>query len=113
MHISDLHAGSPFNLTMAEQVAREAHELKPDLLVASGDFVQRADFSSQWRTIVAYLKTLPEPRLTVPGNHDVPIFNPFQRLFRSLAQYKRYISPDLNPVFERPGLVVVGGNTAH
>ena len=113
MHISDLHAGPPFNLALARQVAREAHELRPDLLVASGDFVQRADFDDQWRTIIAYLGTLPEPRLVVPGNHDVPLFNPFKRFFRPLEQYKRYISPDLNPVFERPGLAVVGGNTAH
>jgi 3',5'-cyclic AMP phosphodiesterase CpdA len=113
MHVSDLHAGPPFNPRLADQVAREAHELRPDLLVVSGDFVQRADFVSQWRTIAAFLKTLPEPRLVVPGNHDVPLFNPFNRLFRSLERYKRYISPDLNPVFERPGLTVVGGCTAH
>jgi 3',5'-cyclic AMP phosphodiesterase CpdA len=113
MHISDLHAGPPFNVRLAEQVASEAHALKPDLLVISGDFVQRADFAWQWRTIVAYLKTLPEPRLLVPGNHDVPLYNPFRRLFRSLDHYRRHISPDLNPVFELPGLVVAGGNTAH
>ena len=113
MHISDLHAGPPFRLQLAEQVAREAHELKPDLLVISGDFVQRADFVNQWQVIAAYLKTLPEPRLVVAGNHDVPMFNPYIRLFRSLTRYKRYISPDLNPVFERPGLAVVGGCTAH
>ncbi len=113
MHISDIHAGPPFNMALAEQIAREAHDLAPDLLVASGDFVQRADFAGQWRTAAAFLRMLPEPRLVVPGNHDVPLFNPFNRLFRSLDRYKRYISPDLNPVFERPGLVVVGGNTAH
>ena len=113
MHVSDLHAGPPFNPRLAEQVAREAHELRPDLLIASGDFVQRADFVSQWRTITTFLKTLPEPRLVVPGNHDVPLFNPFNRLFRSLDRYKRYISADLNPVFELPGLAVVGGCTAH
>ena len=113
MHISDLHAGRPFRLNLAEQVAREAHELKPDLLVVSGDFVQRADFSSQWRVITSYLRTLPEPRLVVAGNHDVPLFNPFNRLFRSYDTYKRHISADLNPVFERPGLMVVGGCTAH
>jgi len=113
MHISDLHAGPPFNPALAEQVAREAHSLRPDLLVASGDFVQRADRAAQWRTIVAYLKTLPQPLLVVPGNHDVPLYNPFNRLFRSLEHYKRHISRDLNPVFERPGLIVAGGNTAH
>jgi 3',5'-cyclic AMP phosphodiesterase CpdA len=113
MHISDLHAGPPFRPALAEQVAREAHELKPDLLVVSGDFVQRADFINQWLVISAYLKTLPEPRLVVAGNHDVPMFNVFNRLFRSYSRYKKYITPDLNPVFERPGLAVVGGCTAH
>jgi 3',5'-cyclic AMP phosphodiesterase CpdA len=113
MHISDLHAGPPFRIDLAEQVAREAHELKPDLLVVSGDFVQRADFPNQWKVITAYLKTLPEPRLVVAGNHDVPLFNPFKRLFRSYDTYNKHISVDLNPVFERPGLLVVGGCTAH
>jgi 3',5'-cyclic AMP phosphodiesterase CpdA len=113
MHISDLHAGPPFRLALAEQVAREAHDLKPDLLVASGDFVQRADFTKQWQVISSYLKSLPEPRLVVAGNHDVPLFNPFNRLFRSYSRYKHYITPNLNPVFELPGLAVVGGCTAH
>jgi len=81
MHISDLHAGPPFNPALARQMAHEAHELRPDLLVASGDFVQRADFASQWRTIAAFLRTLPEPRLVIPGNHDVPLFNLFRRFF--------------------------------
>lgn len=113
MHISDLHAGPPFLPALAEQVAKEAHERRPDLLVISGDLVQRADFRKQWRTITAYLGTLPEPRLIVPGNHDVPLFNLFNRLVRPLSRYKRYISSNLNPVAEFPGLVVVGGNTAH
>ncbi len=113
MHISDLHAGPPFNPTIAEQVARYAHDLKPDLLVVSGDFVQRADFLNQWGLITAYLATLPEPRLVVPGNHDIPLFNPFSRLLFPLRRYRRFISRDLNPVFTAPGLVVVGGCTAH
>lgn len=113
MHISDLHAGPPFNEQIARQVAHYAHTYKPDLLVISGDFVQRADFIAQWHTARAFLETLPEPRLVVPGNHDVPLFNPFNRIFFSLRRYKRYISPNLNQVFERPGLVVAGANTAH
>lgn len=113
MHVSDLHAGPPFNTKLAEQVAQEAHELKPDLLVVSGDLVQRADFSMQWRIITRYLQTLPEPRLVVPGNHDVPMYNVFNRVFRPYGHYRRHVSHDFNPVFERPGLMVVGGNTAH
>ncbi|MGQ9827134.1 MAG: metallophosphoesterase family protein [Roseiflexus sp.] len=113
MHISDLHAGRPFHPRVAEQLAREAHDLRPDLLIISGDLVQRADFTSQWEEIVHYLKCLPEPRLIIPGNHDVPLFHLFERFFRPLDRYRRHISPNLNPVFESPGLVVVGGNSAH
>jgi 3',5'-cyclic AMP phosphodiesterase CpdA len=113
MHVSDLHAGPPFRVALAERLAREAHELKPDLLVASGDFVQRADFPNQWHAIKGFLRTLPEPRLVVAGNHDVPLFNVYRRLFRPYETYKKHISNELNPVFERPGLAVVGGCSAH
>ncbi len=113
MHISDLHAGPPFNATIAATIIREAHELRPDLLVVSGDFVQRADIQRQWETIKRFLAELPEPRLYVAGNHDVPLFNPFRRIFDPLTIYQREISADLNPVFERPGIAVVGGCSAH
>lgn len=113
MHVSDLHAGPPFDKRIAEIVARQAHELAPDLLIISGDFVQRATLFWQWSTIKAYLDTLPQPRLVVPGNHDVPLFDGFSRLFAPMNYYRRNISPDLNPVFTRPGLLVVGGNSAH
>lgn len=113
MHISDLHAGRTFHPRVAEQLAREARDLRPDLLVISGDLVQRADFVSQWDAIIEYLQQLPEPRLIVPGNHDVPLFHLAERFFRPLDRYRRHISTNLNPVFERPGLVVIGGNSAH
>lgn len=113
MHISDLHAGRAFHPRVADQLAREAHDLRPDVLVISGDLVQRADFVSQWDAIVRYLQQLPQPQLIVPGNHDVPLFHVVERLTRPLDRYQRYISTNLNPVFERPGLVVIGGNSAH
>ncbi|ABU56354.1 metallophosphoesterase family protein [Roseiflexus castenholzii] len=113
MHISDLHAGRTFHPHVADQLTREARDLRPDLLIISGDLVQRADFVAQWKAITQYLQQLPEPRLIVPGNHDVPLFHLVERFFRPLDRYRRFISTDLNPVFERPGIVVVGGNSAH
>jgi 3',5'-cyclic AMP phosphodiesterase CpdA len=113
LHVSDLHAGPPFNASIAVQVAQQAHQLRPDLTVISGDLVQRADFPSQWHIITSYLASLPQPQLVVPGNHDVPLFNGFERLFSPLRAYAHYISPDMNPVFERPGLVVAGACSAH
>ncbi|NJL32897.1 MAG: metallophosphoesterase [Chloroflexaceae bacterium] len=113
MHVSDLHAGPPFNLQVGEALVEQAHNLRPDVLVASGDFVQRADFLSQWQLIKAFLQRLPTPQFVVPGNHDVPLYNGFRRLFFPLGPYSRHISNTLTPLLELPGLVLVGGSTAH
>ncbi|GAB4110230.1 MAG: metallophosphoesterase family protein [Roseiflexaceae bacterium] len=113
LHVSDLHAGPPFDLQAAERLVEAAHAHQPDLLVISGDFVQRADMADQWRTIKGLVARLPQPQLVVPGNHDVPLYNGFRRLLAPLSVYKREISSNLNQVFERPGLMVVGGNSAH
>lgn len=113
LHISDIHAGPPFRRTIAECLVRQAPTFQPDLVVISGDLVQRADFAAQWRTVHAFRAALPGPQLIVPGNHDVPLYHLPLRLFNPLGRYRRHISHDLNPVFERPGLVVVGACTAH
>lgn len=113
LHLSDLHTGPPFLPAIAESLTRQAHEIKPDLLVISGDFVQRADHLAQWRAAQELRAALPGPQLVVAGNHDVPLYNAHLRLLDPLGRYRHYICDDLNPVFERPGLVVVGVCTAH
>ena len=105
LHISDLHVGPPFLRPIADSLVRQAHEIKPDLLVISGDFVQRADYEEQWRTAVELRESLPGPQLVIPGNHDVPLYNAHLRVLNPLGRYKRYISSDLNPVFELPDIV--------
>ncbi len=113
LHISDVHTGPPFNPAAAERLIADAHTLKPDLVVISGDFVQRADFAAQWRAARILRERLPQPQLVVAGNHDVPLFNLPERLLHPLRRYQQQISPDLNPVFTAPGLAVVGACTAH
>lgn len=113
LHISDVHVGPPFRPEIAEKLIAQAHAMRPDLLVISGDFVQRADFAAQWRAARELRAALPSPQLVVPGNHDVPLYNAHLRLLNPLGRYRRHISRELNPVFELPGLVVVGANTAY
>lgn len=112
LHVSDLHTGPPHRAAIAERLIEQAHAIKPDLLVISGDFVQRADFADQWRAARAMRDALPHPQLVVPGNHDVPLYHVHLRVLNPLGRYRRQISNELNPVFERPGLVVVGASTA-
>lgn len=111
MHISDLHAGPPFNPEKAELIIREAEELQPDLMVLSGDMVQRADFRKQWLQIQGFVERLPQPRLVVPGNHDIPRFDQVARFLWPFRRYQHYISRDLEPIFEHEDVVAIGVNT--
>lgn len=113
MHVSDVHAGPPFDANIAELVQHEAHAFAPDVFVVSGDFVQRADFVEQWQTITTWLNHTPTPRFVIPGNHDVPLYNVWQRLFDPYVKYTAHISTDLQPVMHLDGVSLFGLNTAH
>jgi 3',5'-cyclic AMP phosphodiesterase CpdA len=112
MQISDLHVGPYFDKERAELIVKEAHEIKPDLVAIVGDLVMRADFRRQWLEAREYLQRLPQPRLVVMGNHDVPQYNQIARYLWPFARYKKYISPELNPFWSCGDMVVVGLNTA-
>jgi len=109
-HISDLHFGR-IDPPVAEGLISDLKSRGPTLLVVSGDFTQRAR-RKQYEQAAAYLKRLPKPQLVVPGNHDVPAFNPVSRFFFPLKNYLQYITPDLLPSFLDDELFVLGVNTA-
>lgn len=112
-HCSDLHAGPPFDAQVADVVLRDALRYAPDVFVVSGDFVQRADFADQWQTITAWLAQTPEPRFVVPGNHDVPLYHVYKRLFDPYYYYRQHISTNLTPVMHLPGVSIIGLVSAH
>lgn len=112
LHLSDLHAGPPFDAEKGELIVQEAAEIKPDLVVISGDLVQRAEFRKQWLLVRSLIERLPTPRLIVPGNHDVPQYNQLGRYMWPFRAYRRYINRDLQPIYSTPDLVVIGLNTA-
>lgn len=112
-HCSDLHAGPPFDAQVADRVLHDAQQYAPDLFVVSGDFVQRADFADQWQTITTWLAHTPEPRFVVPGNHDVPLYHVYKRLFDPYYFYRQHISTDLTPVMHLQGVSVIGLVSAH
>ena len=109
-HLSDLHFGK-IDAELLEPLRRLLHQLKPDVLVVSGDLTQRAK-PDQFREARAYLDTLPKPQVVVPGNHDVPLYNVFQRFLTPLRKYRKFISADLEPHFIDAEIAVVGVNTA-
>jgi 3',5'-cyclic AMP phosphodiesterase CpdA len=110
VHLSDLHFGrvNPAILPPLLEFIREA---KPDLVAISGDLTQRAR-TAEFTAARDFLDAIPFPRIVVPGNHDVPLYNVFSRFVRRLDRYRRYITDDLAPFFSDDEIAVAGVNTA-
>lgn len=107
LHVSDLHFGPPYLPEVGEALLAQAAALAPEVIVASGDFTQRAK-PEQFRAARAFLDRLPQADLVVcPGNHDVPLYRVLERLFSPLENYREYIHPELNWVLERDDAVFV------
>lgn len=113
VHLSDLHFGA-HDEALVEGVEWQVDELKPDLVVISGDFTQRAR-TEQFREACGFLERLRERGhevLGVPGNHDVPLYDVLRRFLSPLTRYRRFIDETLCPFIELPGVAVLGINTA-
>src|SRR6478752_3932063 len=113
IHLSDLHFGA-HDERLVEAVNHEVDALKPDLVVISGDFTQRAR-TEQFRKACHFLEGLRDRGhevLGVPGNHDVPLYDVLRRFLSPLARYRRFIDESLCPFIELPGVAVLGINTA-
>lgn len=109
-HISDLHFGR-VNPEIADAIVRDLLELAPVLVIISGDITQRAR-ARQFAAARNFLDRIPFPKLIVPGNHDIPLYNLGRRFLSPLGRYKRYISRELNPSFIDGEVAVFGINTA-
>jgi 3',5'-cyclic AMP phosphodiesterase CpdA len=110
VHLSDLHFGR-VEANVLQPLSAMMWQIQPDLIVISGDLTQNAT-EREFLEVRKFLSTLPEPRLVVPGNHDMPFPNLFRRYMVGLDRYRRHISADLEPYWEDDELAVVGVNTA-
>jgi 3',5'-cyclic AMP phosphodiesterase CpdA len=110
VHLSDLHFGRTDPLLLAP-LTELVNAIGPDVVVVSGDLTQRAR-SGQFKEARYFLDSLPQPQIVVPGNHDVPLHNVFNRFMRPLAKYRRYITDDTEPSYVDQEIAVLGINTA-
>ena len=109
-HLSDLHFGR-IDPAVLEPLRTAVLDVKPDLIAISGDFTQRAK-RKQFAAAREFLDSLQPPKLVVPGNHDVPLWNVARRFLTPFTRYKEYISPELEPEYADEEMIVVGVNTA-
>lgn len=109
-HLSDLHFGR-HDPHVAEALAADVAAAKPDLVVISGDFTQVGS-EEEFQLARAFLDQLKLPVFAVPGNHDVPARNLVRRFLDPYGRYRRYIANELEPMFQRDGVVIAGIRTS-
>ncbi|GAA4012263.1 metallophosphoesterase family protein [Sphingomonas swuensis] len=113
VHLSDLHFGA-HDEQIVNAVAEEVDSARPDLVIISGDFTQRAKTEQfqQAGRFLARLRDSGHEVLAVPGNHDVPLYDVLRRFLSPLARYKRFVDETLCPWHQLEGVSVLGLNTA-
>lgn len=110
LHISDPHFGTE-QADVVEALAQLSHQHGPDLVILSGDITQRAK-NSEFAAARSFMDRLKAPAsLVIPGNHDIPLYDVFSRLFMPYARYSRAFGTDLEPEFEAADLMVIGVKT--
>jgi len=89
VHLTDLHFGceAPGLVAPLQAAIRQA---RPDLVVVTGDLSHRAR-AAQFRAAVAFLDGLAARYVTMPGNHDVPLFDLAARVLWPFRGWRRAV----------------------
>ncbi len=110
LQISDTHFGTerpPVVEALVELVAQH----RPDVLVLSGDITQRARMA-QFDAARRFVDRLGVATvLTIPGNHDISLFNLAARVFWPYRSYQRHFGTVLEPEVDQHDLLVLTVNT--
>lgn len=109
VHLSDLHFGR-HDGRLVRQLYTVVWALRPDVVAVSGDLTQRA-LAAQFREARSFMDGLPSPHVIVPGNHDLPLYNLFARVFNPLGGYTQFITRDLAPTLSDDVVWITGVNT--
>lgn len=109
LQISDTHFGTE-RPAVVEALLAFARDLAPTLVVLSGDITQRAR-PAQFAAARAFCDRLAAPLLTIPGNHDIALFDLVARLWQPYARYQRAFGPVLEPAYEDDDWLVLGVRT--
>ena len=110
LHISDTHFGTEEAPVVAALQAL-VREQRFDGLILSGDITQRAR-SGQFAAARQFCDSLGIAQvLTLPGNHDIPLYNVAARLFYPYAGYRKAFGRELEPELEFGDVLLIGVNT--
>jgi 3',5'-cyclic AMP phosphodiesterase CpdA len=110
VQISDIHFGNN-DISLLAPLREAILALEPHVLVISGDLVEHATVA-EFIQARDFLTTLPKPQIVVPGNHDLPFYNFFERAVMGLSRYKKFITADTSPEYRDEEIFIVGANTS-
>jgi 3',5'-cyclic AMP phosphodiesterase CpdA len=108
IHISDLHRGTRPDPERDDALVTLCHELRPELVIASGDLANRGR-RAELEQAKVLLDRLPVPTLAVPGNHDIP-YTPVSRATRPWNVFETVFGTT-DPVYRSEHAVVCGLNS--
>ncbi|HET6492693.1 MAG TPA: metallophosphoesterase family protein [Burkholderiales bacterium] len=110
VHLSDLHFGR-VDAALLGPLIDVVAQVAPDVVVVSGDLTQRAR-TAEFKQAREFLERLSGPRIVVPGNHDVPLYNVMDRFSRPLQKFRAYIESEPTPAYIDDEIAVLGINTS-
>ncbi len=91
IHLTDIHFGGE-DAPAAAAAAAYVRADPPDLTVLTGDLTLNG-LPKEFHAAALWRDSLPDPKLSTPGNHDTPYWNIPLRALTPFDRYRRYIGP--------------------
>lgn len=79
VHLTDLHFGCEDKTALAA-AAKYVRDLKPDAVIVTGD-ISKDGLATELNDACEWIRSLEAPAMLTPGNHDVPYYEMWGRLF--------------------------------
>ena len=108
LHLSDLHFGTE-RLECIRAIQKFCIEQQPEVVVVSGDLTQRAKFR-EFLACKQFLESLKTPYFVVPGNHDIPLYHVWKRVFQPFGLYQLFFG-SLENTFATQHFYLIGMNS--
>lgn len=107
--LADLHFGTVAPDAI-EALLADLDAAEPHAVAIAGDLTLRAA-RGEYEAAAGFLARLRVPVLAVPGNHDIPAYNLLHRFADPFGPWRRYISPETEPVWHDDQVALLGLNT--
>lgn len=108
IHLSDLHFGTE-RVECMHAIQKFCNEHHPEVVVVSGDLTQRAKFK-QFYDCKQFLESLNTPYFVVPGNHDIPLYHVWNRVFKPFSLFQLFFG-GLEKTMETDHFYLIGLNS--